>query len=52
MKKKSGIETRVNRAGYFFVLPFILVYAAFQLWPVIYTLLLGFSDVKGFKTDM
>ena len=52
MKKKSGIETRMNRAGYFFVLPFILVYAAFQLWPVIYTLLLGFSDVKGFKTDM
>lgn len=50
--KKSGIETRMNRAGYFFVLPFILVYATFQLWPVIYTLLLGFSDIKGFKTDM
>ena len=52
MKKKSGIETRVNRAGAIFVLPFILVYAAFQFWPVIYTLLLGFSDIKGFKTDM
>ncbi len=52
MKKKSGIETRVNRAGAVFVLPFILVYAAFQFWPVIYTLLLGFSDIKGFKTDM
>ncbi|WP_407399257.1 ABC transporter permease subunit [Treponema sp.] len=52
MKKKSGIETRVNRAGAVFVLPFILVYAAFQFWPVIYTLMLGFSDIKGFKTDM
>lgn len=29
MKKKSGIETKTNRNGYFFVLPFILVYAAF-----------------------
>lgn len=52
MKKKSGIETRTNRTGIYFVLPFIVVYAAFQLWPVIYTLALGFSDIKGFKTDM
>ena len=51
MKKKSGIETKTNRNGYFFVLPFILVYAAFQLWPILYTLILGFSDLKGLRSD-
>ncbi len=51
MKKKSGIETKTNRNGYFFVLPFILVYAAFQFWPILYTLILGFSDLKGLRSD-
>ncbi len=51
MNKKSGIESRTNRFGYLFVLPFIVVYAAFQLWPILYTLILGFSDLKGLRSD-
>ncbi|NLK45038.1 MAG: sugar ABC transporter permease [Treponema sp.] len=51
MKVKSGIETRINRTGYFFVLPFVLVYSFFSLWPIIYTFALSFSDIKGFKTQ-
>ena len=49
MKKKS-IEDTINRNGYFFVLPFIIVYAAFQIWPVIYTFVLSFTNLQGFKT--
>lgn len=52
MQKKTGIETRISRAGFLFVLPFVVVYLAFQFWPVIYTLILGLCDVKGFKTDL
>ena len=50
MKAKSGIETRINRTGYFFVLPFVIVYCVFSLWPVLYTFALAFSDIKGFNT--
>lgn len=51
MKAKAGIETRINRTGYFFVMPFILVYCFFSLWPILYTFALSFSDIKGFKTQ-
>ncbi len=50
-KKQSSIEARTNRAGIAFVLPFIIVYAAFQLWPVIYTFLLAFGNLKGLRAD-
>lgn len=50
MKQKTlGNETRINRWGYFFVLPFVLVYFAFNFYPTIYTLALAFTDSKGFK---
>ena len=49
MKQKTiGNETRVNRWGYFFVLPFVIVYFAFQFYPTLYTLALAFTDSKGF----
>lgn len=49
MKQKTiGNETRVNRWGYFFVLPFVIVYFAFQFYPTIYTLALAFTNSKGF----
>lgn len=49
MKQKTiGNETRINRWGYFFVLPFVIVYFAFNFYPTIYTLLLAFTDSKGF----
>ncbi len=49
--KKTTIETRVNRTGYFFVIPFVIVYAFFNLWPTIYSVILSFGDLKGLKSD-
>lgn len=50
MKQKTiGNEARINRWGYFFVLPFVIVYFAFNFYPTIYTLFLAFTNSKGFK---
>jgi ABC-type sugar transport system permease subunit len=35
------------RYGYYFVIPFVVVYLIFSLYPTIYTALLGFTDSKG-----
>ncbi|NLJ08945.1 MAG: sugar ABC transporter permease [Treponema sp.] len=51
MKGPSGIERKLSKYGYIFVLPFLLTYLAFQLWPIIYTILLSFSDLKGLRAD-
>jgi cellobiose transport system permease protein len=49
-KKAIGNETRVNRWGYFFVLPFVLVFLVFNLYPTLYTFMLAFTDLKGLKS--
>lgn len=41
-KKRKTVE--YGRYGYFFILPFFIVYAAFQLWPLIYTIGLSFCE--------
>ena len=51
MKIKMGNEGRLNRWGYAFVLPFILAYGIFNLYPTIYTFLLAFTDLKGLRAD-
>ncbi|MBN2521669.1 MAG: sugar ABC transporter permease [Bacteroidales bacterium] len=48
-QKKVGAETRINRWGYFFVFPFVLVYVLFSLYPTIYTFMIAFTDLKGLK---
>lgn len=50
-QKKIGNETRTNRWGYFFVLPFVIVYFLFSFYPTIYTFLIAFSDLKGLRVD-
>jgi cellobiose transport system permease protein len=45
------MEARINIHGYFFVLPFVLVFLFFNLWPTIYTFMLGFGDLRGLKSD-
>ncbi|MDR2797977.1 MAG: sugar ABC transporter permease, partial [Treponema sp.] len=48
MKAKiGGNEAQLQKWGYFFVLPFVLVFAGFNLYPTVYTLLLSFTDLKG-----
>jgi len=37
--------------GYLFSLPFVIAYAVFMLYPTIYTLIIGFTDLKGVATN-
>ena len=39
-----------NNAGYFFVLPFVIVFLIFSIYPVFRTLYLSFTNFKGFGT--
>ena len=49
-KKAKGSEARLAKYGVFFVLPFLCVYAIFNLWPTVYTILLSFTDLNKFDT--
>lgn len=51
MKQQKGMQARINRHGYFFVLPFVAVFLLFNLWPTIYTFLLAFGDLRGLKSS-
>jgi len=46
-KRIIGHEARTNRWGYVFVAPFIIVFCLFNLYPTIYTFMLGFTDLRG-----
>jgi len=52
MKQKTiGHEIKMNRWGYFFVAPFVVVFLVFNFWPTLNTFLLSFSDIRGFKNE-
>lgn len=36
-----------GRFGYLFCLPFVIVFLIFSLYPTIYTIVIGFTDLKG-----
>ena len=50
--KKLGSEAKLQKYGVFFVIPFIVIYLFFQLWPTIYTVFLSFTDKKGFNSGL
>lgn len=45
-KKKSKLD-RVNRTGYLFVAPFVIVFLIFSVYPVLRTLYLSFCQYRG-----
>lgn len=45
MKKRSAFS--YAKYGYLFSIPFIIVFCIFNLYPTIYTAILGFTDCKG-----
>ena len=47
MKKKKGHEVRYAKYGYIFSLPFVIAFLIFQLYPILYTLVIGFTNLKG-----
>jgi len=52
IKKVIGHEAKTNRHGYLFVLPFLIAFGLFNLWPTLYTFMLGFTNMKGFEQNM
>ena len=50
MKKKKHSEVRYSKYGYIFSLPFIIAYLIFQLYPIIYTVVIGFTNMQGVIT--
>ena len=50
MNKKKNFS--YARYGYLFSIPFIVAFLIFQLYPTLYTAVIGFTDLKGIgKTD-
>ena len=45
MRNKTLVD--YAKFGYLFSLPFIIAFCIFTLYPVVYTLLIGFTDLKG-----
>ena len=54
MKKKKSYD--YARFGYFFSIPFMVTWLIFQLYPILYTFVIGFTSLKGagvkFKFNM
>lgn len=49
MRRKS---VSYAKYGYMFSIPFVLAYLVFSLYPIVYTMIIGFTDLKGLtKTD-
>lgn len=46
-KKKGYIERLESRNG-LFIIPFLLVWCVFSIWPIIKTITISFHDYKGF----
>lgn len=42
---------RYNRCGWFFIAPFFTAFIVFQLYPILYTVFLSFTDLKGWSTE-
>ncbi len=40
-----------NRYGYIFLAPFLLAFLVFQLYPIIYTIFLSFTNLRGWNTE-
>ncbi len=48
-KKKKSI--RYDKYGYLFLIPYILCFLAFGIYPNIYTIFLSFTDMSGLSTE-
>ena len=46
MGKKKSLERHYNKWGYIFILPFVLAFLIFHLWPMITTFYYAFCDLK------
>lgn len=47
-EKTTSLEERRNRKGWYFLIPFTIVLLTFNIYPVLRTLFLSFTEYKGF----
>jgi multiple sugar transport system permease protein len=50
---KEGTKVKFekyNRFGYYFLIPFFLIFLIFQLYPIIYTFMISFTNMAGFNS--
>ena len=50
-RKMLNHEAKIQRWGYFFVFPFVIVFCIFNLWPTVNTFLLSFTDLRGIQNN-
>lgn len=50
-KNKGGIAD-YGKYGQMFVAPFIIAFLLFQLYPIVYTVTLSFTDLAGWETEL
>ena len=43
--RRKGVN--YARYGYIFSIPFVITYLVFQLYPLLFTIIIGFTDYKG-----
>lgn len=48
LKEKNMKKKNINNVAYLFILPFIVVFLVFSVYPVLRTLYLSFTDYKGY----
>jgi len=51
MAVNSGHQAKIQRWGYFFTAPFILVFCIFHFWPTLYTFILSLTDLRGLRSN-
>lgn len=49
MSKRNKKFEAYNRYGYLFLAPFFIAFFIFQLYPILYTIFLSFTDLKGWN---
>jgi multiple sugar transport system permease protein len=50
-KEKKKKTVSYSKYGYLFVAPFVIAFLIFQLYPIIYTINLSFTDLAGWATE-
>lgn len=51
VKNKKKKVVSYSKYGYFFVAPFVIAFLIFQLYPILYTINLSFTDLAGWATE-
>ena len=47
-KKKGKKKKNLDNRGYLFILPFLIVFLVFSIYPILRTLYLSFTNFDGF----